>query len=156
MWFVWKRGCYGASSSPLFGVARTCDGTGTPTTAGFSFYVTSTSSTLGATIPYRHSFISALIADAQGFCLFPGGNTTTIVAGGPQVMRHFMYTPEIRCVPFFLSYLNTEATDLIPFTATPVSTQYTYLPLGGTAGPSSCGMGGGTTVSDARLACVWQ
>lgn len=146
--FVFKRG-YISAVSPFFAVCRTTDSAGAPTTAGFTFYTSSSSLV-------RTSYVSAIRNDSAGYCLFPGADTVTLVSGAPQVMRHFQYTPQVQCVPFLLSFINSEIGDLSTFTATPVgATQRTYLALGGTTGPLSCGLSGTGTLSTARVAIQW-
>lgn len=147
--FVFKRG-FMTNISPFFAVCRTCDSAGTPTTAGFAFYTSSNQLT-------RTSYVSSALSDGAGFCLFPGADTATLVSGAPQVMRHFQYTPQVQCVPFLLSFISSEIGDLSTFTATPVgATQRTYLALGGTNGPLSCGLSVNSVLSTARLAIQWQ
>lgn len=147
--FVFKRG-YVTNISPFFAVCRTNDSAGTPTSAGFAFYTSSNSLS-------RTSYVSAVRNDSSGYCIFPGADATTLVSGAPQVMRHFMYTPQVQCVPFLLSYINTEIGDLSTFTATPVgATQRTYLALGGTNGPINCGLSVTGPLSTARLALQWE
>ena len=148
-WWVFKRG-YSSGQSPLFAVMRTTDASGAPTDVGFNFYYTSSNAL------YRYTYVTASVSDVTAYALFPGAFTSTVTAGGPQVMRHFMFTPEIRCVPFILSYFNAEVVDQTPFTATPVSTQMTFLPLDGTHGPTSCGYGSAGALTTARCALVWQ
>lgn len=147
--FVFKRG-YISAVSVFFSVCRTCDSAGAPTTAGFTFYTSSSTLT-------RTSYVSAATTDGAGFCLFPGPDTTTLVGGAPQVMRHFQYTPQIQCVPFMLSFISSEIGDLSTFTATPVgATQRTYMALGGTNGPLSCGLSVSGALATARLAMQWE
>lgn len=147
--FVFKRG-YTSGVSPFFAVCRTTDSSGAPTSAGFSFY-TSSSGLL------RTSYVSAIRNDSSGYCLFPGADTITLVGGAPQVMRHFQYTPQIQCVPFLLSFISSEIGDLSTFTATPVgATQRTYMALGGTNGPLSCGLSVSGALATARLAMQWE
>lgn len=148
-WFVIKRGAV-LGYSPFFGVARTCDGTGAPTTAGFNFYWTNAGASLS-----RTTYISASVSDSASYALVPGGVTSSLVSGGPQVFRHFTFTPEIRCVPFFVSYLTAELPDVIPITATPISTSRTYLPLDGSSGPISCGAGS-SNATNIRIAPIWE
>lgn len=148
-WFTWKRG-YSSGAATLFAVFRTCDASGAPTTTGFHFYYTSSN------YLYRYSYVLASTNDASAYALFPGAFSNTITSAGYQVMRHFGFTPDIRCVPYILSFYNGEVADQTPFTATPVSTQRTYLPLDGSSGPSGCGYGAAGVLATARCALIWE
>lgn len=122
----------------FFSVARMCDAAGDPTNVGFHFtYSAGGSSTASLA---RKSYVTAEIDDTNAVCLFPGGNTTTLVGADVQLMRHFGYQPTIRCVPFYLGFLNAEIGNEATFTATPVGvTSRTYLALGNAAGvPINC------------------
>lgn len=150
-WFSWKRGFAGTTSASFFGVFRTTDDSGTPTTTGFLFYYTNSNQL------YRYSYISSAQSDVSAYALFPGAFTNTLTSGGYQVMRHFGFQPDIRCSPFLLSFYNGEVADQTPFTATPIATERTYMPLDGTFGPTGCGIGAtGTSLPGARIAPIWE
>lgn len=152
--FFWKRGWDG-SGSPHFAICRTTDSSGTPTALGVSLYIGGN----GGTISWRITYIDTIgTADSEqyGYALYPG-ITGSLVSGAPQVIRHFNMTPEIQCVPFLLSYSDTEIGDLSTFTATPVgATQRTYLAIGGAYGPAGCGLYVNGVAAFLRLAIQWE
>lgn len=119
----------------FFSVCRTCDSSGSPTTTGFYFYyVNQVSGNLE-----RTTYITSEVNDVNAYCMFPGAATTTQVGSDVQGIKHFGYTPEIKVIPFFLSYLESEIGSESTFTATPVGvTTRTYLTLGGTGSPVAC------------------
>lgn len=150
--FFWKREGQFAGNGPHFFVGRLTDSSGTPTTAGFVFYFFTSTNCNRNTVLGSTSY-----ADVNGFALFPGAlaATSTLVSGAPQVMRHFVFTPEIQVMPFMLSYVNSEIGDLSTFTHTPVGvTPRTYLALG--TAPVNCGLSPNGALSTARLAIQWE
>ena len=148
---VFKRN-YVANQTPHFFAMRTCDDAGDISAAGFHFYYVYTSSTC-----YRYTYITSLIHDQAGYSLYPSAGTSTLVSGQPQVFRHFDSQPQVRCVPFMLSFMNGEIGDLSTFTSTPVgATSRTYLALAGTQGPTNVGMGPGGAWTNGRLAFQWE
>ena len=142
---AFARAALGSSvGGAFFSVARMCDAAGDPTNVGFHFlYSTGNSSLLN-----RKSYVTSEVADGSNVCLFPGGDSTTLVGSDVQVMRHFGYQPTVRCVPFYLGYMGTEIGNEATFVATPVGViARTYLALGGTANsaPSACSASGSTS-----------
>lgn len=151
--FVWKRG-WDSQASPFFAVCRTCDSTGAPDALGVSVYFTPASSAL-VRCTYNVA-LGSLDYDYAGYALYPGV-IGSLVSGAPQVIRHFVMTPEIQCVPFLVGYNDTEIGDLSTFTATPVgATSRTYLALSGTYGPSNCGLYYNGVASFLRVAMQWE
>lgn len=152
--FVWKRG-WDAAGSPFFAICRTTDTSGTPTALGVSTYV----GINGGTLVWRYTYINTVGTvdnEQYGYAFYPGLNGS-LVSGAPQVFRHFNMTPEVQCVPFLLSYSDTEIGDLSTFTATPVgATQRTYLALSGVYGPANCGLYQGGVASFLHLAIQWE
>lgn len=147
---VWKRGAM-TDVTPFFAVCRSCDDSGDPTATGAVFYYSENNT------GYRYTYTTASNLDYFGYCLFPGGLSVTLVDGSPQVMRHWMAQPQIRCVPFMVSFIDGEIGDMSTFTATPVgATSRTYLALGGTKGPTYCGMGASSSLISARFAMQWE
>lgn len=143
--FAFARAALGSSvGGAFFSVARTCDAAGAPTNTGFYFlYSTGNSSLFN-----RKTYITSEITDGSNVCLFPGGDTTTLVGSDVQVIRHFGYQPTIRCIPFYLGYMSSEIGNESTFVATPVGvTARTYLALGGSANsaPSACSSAASTS-----------
>jgi len=141
------RGGQGSSTgTAFFSVARMCDAAGDPTDVGFHFLFSAGGS---SSAPLnRKSYVTTEVNDVANVCLFPGGDTTTIVGSDVQVMRHFGFQPTIRCVPFYLGYLVSEIGNEATFVATPVGvTSRTYIALGGsnTSSPANCSASGGVT-----------
>lgn len=150
--FTWKRGYTTSSYGTFFAACRSCDDAGDITATGFVFYATSN----GSSPCMRWTYVTASNADSYGYALFPGGQTVTLVSGSPQVMRHWMMQPQIRCVPFLVSFVNSEIGDLSTFTATPVGdTSRTFLALS-TDCPSSCGIGATGAMTTARIGMQWE
>ena len=148
---VFKRN-YVANQTPHFFAMRTCDDAGDISAAGFHFYYLY----LGI-LCYRYTYITSLIDDQAGYSLYPSADTSTLVSGQPQVFRHFGSQPQVRCVPFMLSFLNGEIGDLSTFTATPVgATSRTYLALAGTQGPANAGLWTNGPWANGRLAFQWE
>jgi len=152
---IWKRGHNPSGTlSPTFGVYRTVDSTGAITTGGVA---TITTLTAGG-IPYRYTYIGSSIGPHVGYALWPGGNgEPSLVGGAPQVLRHYMMTPEIQVVPWLLSYKDSEIGDLSEFSFTPVGvTPRTYIAFGGTHGPTNAGLAEVSSMATLRLAVQWE
>lgn len=148
---VFKRN-YVANQTPHFFAMRTCDDAGDISAAGFHFYYL-----YPGAICCRYTYITSLIDDQMGYSLYPSAATSTLVSGQPQVFRHFGSQPQVRCVPFMLSFLNGEVGDLSTFTSTPVgATSRTYLALAGAQGPTNVGMWPGGAWANGRLAFQWE
>lgn len=130
-----RRAKQGNLGTSFFSLCRTCDSAGVPTSSGFYFYYNNeTTADLE-----RTTYITSEVNDTSLFCLFPGAATTTQIGADVQAIKHFGYTPEIKVIPFFLSYLESEIGSESTFTATPVGvTPRTYLTLGGTGAPVNC------------------
>lgn len=149
---VFKRGGQGSRTPHVF-VTRTCDDSGDISTAGFHFYVYESSSNLS----FRTTYITSASSDIVGYAFYPSAFSSTLVGGQPQVFRHFGSQPQVRCVPFMLSFLEGEIGDLSTFTSTPVgSAPRTYLALAGSNGPTGAGVALNSTWTNGRLAFQWE
>lgn len=151
MAFAFKRRAkQGSEGTSFFSLCRTCDSAGSPTSSGFYFYYNNEST---AALE-RRTYITSEVNDTSAYCLFPGAATTTQVGADVQGIKHFGYTPEIKVIPFFLSYLDSEIGSESTFTATPVGvTPRTYLTLGGTGVPINCSA---TTSATHKLAMQFE
>ena len=148
---VWKRN-YVTNNTPHFFVMRTCDESGAITSVGFHFYYM-----IGGGWSNRTTYTTSSSADQTAYAFYPSVFTATLVSGQPQVYRHFGAQPQVRCVPFMLSFLDGEIGDLSTFTATPVgSTSRTYLALAGGVGPTNFGIAPGGAWANGRMAFQWE
>lgn len=84
----------------------------------------------------RRSWIGGgLRNDGQAVCFFPSSINSTAVGSDRQVMRHYALQPEIRVVPFYVSYIDAEIGNNSTFEAiTSGVAPRTFLALGAITG----------------------
>lgn len=135
--YVAVSAAHGASDVHwFFAICRTCDDAGAINSEGVMFYYMN-----GGTSCYRAINCGSEINDGLAYCFMPGAATVTAVGANKQAVRHYAMQPTIRCVPFLLTYIDSEIGSESTFAAvTSGVASRTFLTLGGTSGPTNASM----------------
>ena len=146
------------NSSHFFAVSRTVNDVGNATGDGaclFNAPSSSGSRTTGScqVLNFKTPAIGATSSGSQT-CMVANGITSSLIAGTPQVFKHYIASPKIRPIPVIISFISAEIA---------MDDTFTVKPIGGASGTSRTYrtltnriMTGANNVSGTSIAILWE